>query len=80
MVLEQGMKQTEVARNLGINPGMLFTWLEEYRSPSSTTSSVKVSRTAQGTRIRELEDKVRRLEMESSILKKAMAYFAKEPE
>lgn len=81
MVLEKGMKQSEVARSLGINAQMLFQWLEEYRHPSSIEpSSKKISRSAQDRRVKELEEKVRRLEMESQILKKAMAYFAKEPE
>lgn len=81
MVLEQGMKQSEVARNLGVNAQQLFRWLEEFRHPaSSQASSTKISRTVQDRRVKELEEKVRRLEMESAILKKAMAYFAKEPE
>ena len=80
MVLEQGMKQSEVARNLDINAQVLFRWLEEFRHPASASSEAPTKVTAQGRRVKELEEKVRRLEMESAILKKAMAYFAKEPE
>lgn len=81
MVLEQGMKQAEVARNLGINAQMLFGWLEEFRHPASKEPApAKVRQTAEGRRVKELEEKVRGLEMESAILKKAMAYFAKDPE
>jgi transposase len=81
MVLEQGMKQSEVARKLDINAQQLFRWLEEYRHPASAElAHPKVSQKAQAQRVKELEEKVRRLEMESAILKKAMAYFAKEPE
>lgn len=80
MVLEKGMKQSEVARNLGINAQMLFNWLEDYRQDAAQVFPGKGKLKGQDQRVKELEDKVRRLEMESAILKKAMAYFAKEPE
>lgn len=78
MVLEKGMKQSEVARNLEINAQMLFKWLEEYRTKESLPTKARL--TSEGRRVKELEAKVHRLEMEAAILKKAMAYFAKEPE
>lgn len=80
MVLEKGMKQSEVARNLGINAQMLFHWLEDYRQDADQVFPGKGKLKAKDLKVRELEEKVRRLEMESTILKKAMAYFAKEPE
>lgn len=80
LVLEKGMKVSEVSMDLGISYHMLWKWVEEYRAEQAGAFPGKGKLKPQDQRVKELEEKVRRLEMERDILKKAMAYFAKEPQ
>jgi transposase len=72
MVLEQGHKVPLVAQDLGLAESVLYKWVKDYKA-----SLVPGAQEAKDNArlIKELEAKVRRLEMEREILKKAMAYF-----
>ena len=78
--LEQGMTQRQVAKDLGISNQVLWRWIEEYRTNEGESFPGKGRLKPTDEKIRELETKLRRTEMERDILKKAMAYFAKLPE
>lgn len=74
------VRQTEVplvtiARDLGISKVTLRSWVEATRPPGDTPLS-----TDERTELVQLRHRVRRLEMERDILKKATAFFAKESE
>lgn len=75
LVTEQNYKASEAARNLGINEGVLRRWMkqigESRDKPSGSSNDDQV-------KIRALEKRVKQLEMEREILKKATAFFAKE--
>lgn len=78
LVLVQGYKASEAARNLGINEGMLRRWIKKAAHIEGRGSAGPEGLTRDQARIRELENEVKRLQMEREILKKATAFFAKE--
>lgn len=67
---------SEVARELGINDTTLGFWVKAYRK--KLAGQPLPADMPDDERVRELERRVRDLEMENSFLKKAAAYFAKE--
>ena len=78
LVTEQGYKQTEAARNLGIDRSMLARWVKEYQVDESEAFRGNGKLTAELEEVRRLREENRRLKMERDILKKATAFFAKE--
>ncbi len=74
LVTEQGYKISEAARSLGINDNLLRRWKNEL---SHQTDEQSVSEDEK-QELKQLRKRVRELEMEKDILKKASAYFAKE--
>jgi transposase len=78
LVTEQGYRQTEAARNLGIDRGMLARWVKELQDDESDAFRGNGKRPAEGEELGGLREENRRLKMEREILKKAMAFFARE--
>jgi transposase len=67
----------QVARELGLSETTLGNWVRAYRESHATDEPpLELSERA---RLRELERQNRELEMENAFLKKAAAYFAREP-
>lgn len=77
LVTEQGYKQTEAARNLGIDRGMLGRWVKEFQEDESEAFRGNGKLTREGEELRRLREENRRLKLERDILKKATAFFAK---
>ena len=77
MVVETSRPIVDVARELGINETSLGNWVRAYRERhAGEEPPLQLSERA---RLRELERRNRELEMENAFLKKAAAYFAREP-
>ena len=76
LVTEQGRATDEAARNLGVNPGTLKSWLQQYRRGGKAVDPVEQADLRK--RNADLEREVARLRMERDILKKAAAFFARE--
>jgi transposase len=68
MVVEGSRAIAQVARELGLSETSLGNWVRAYREAHATDEP-----------LRELERQNRELEMENAFLKKAAAYFAREP-
>ncbi len=62
---------SQVARDLGVEPGTLFDWIQR----SETTARLDEEERAELVRLRR---RVKTLETERDILKKAAAFFARE--
>lgn len=79
MVVESSPPRTiaEVARELSINAVTLGCWVKAHRT--KLAGRPLPPDIPNDERVRELERRVRDLEMENSFLKKAAAYFAREP-
>jgi len=78
LITEQGYKQTEAARNLGIDRSMLARWVKEFEADESEAFRGNGKLTGEQEELRRLREENRRLKMERDILKKATAFFAKE--
>ena len=78
VVLEQGYNQSEAARNLGIDRGMLSRWVKEAQEDENEAFRGNGKLTTEGEELRRLREENRRLRMEREILKKATAFFARE--
>ena len=79
MVVDQGIIQAQVARNLGIGENLLGRWVADYREAPKAAFPGKGNLRPDDERLRQLEQQVKRLTMERDVLKKAVAYFAEIP-
>jgi transposase len=69
---------SETARELELNPETLRCWVKKHQKGSEPAADAPLG-TGERARLKELERRNRELEMENSFLKKAAAYFAKDP-
>ena len=74
-VVEQGMSGAEVARELGIRSNLIYNWRAKFEAQGLIGGPADESPEEENARLRE---RVRQLEMERDILKKATAFFANE--
>lgn len=81
MVVEKGMKQADVARDLGLSPQMFWRWVRQYRAKAREAFpgvGNGPERDHKDDQILELKKQLERVSMERDILKKAAAYFAQQ--
>jgi transposase len=78
LVLEQGYKQAEAARSLGIDPALISRWVREYKADEGDAFRGRGKLKPEQEELRQLREEVKRLKMEKEILKKAAVFFAKE--
>ncbi len=78
LVTEQGYKRSEAARSLGINAQMSGRWMKEADSEDGQAFRGNGKLTPEQEEVRKLRARVKRLEMEKDILKKATVFFAAE--
>jgi transposase len=69
LVIEQGYNQSEAARNLGIDRGMLGRWVKEFQEDGSGAFRGNGKLTTEEEELRRLREENRRLKMERDILK-----------
>lgn len=71
--------KSELARELGISASLLYKWCKEFNEfgESSFPGNGHLKLTPDQERIMELEKKLASIELEHSILKKAVAIFSK---
>jgi len=76
-IVERGHPVSEVAERLGVSAHSLYKWVKAVR-PNKTEQHASELVEAKGE-ILKLRAQLRRTEEERDILKKAAAYFAREP-
>ena len=76
-VVEKGRSVSEVADGLGINRGVLARWKTELESEGAVAFPGNGKVTGQDEEIRRLRRELSIAQQERDILKKALAYFAK---
>ncbi len=81
LVVEEGKKQTEVSREMGVPLGSLRRWVSDYRKEKHMEQEgvEYLTTTEQSKRQQEMEKQIRELQEENEILKKAMHIFTRNP-
>src|ERR1041384_1193606 len=79
MVLESGRKQVDIARELGINPEVLYRWTRKHRLDPRESFPGNGKLKERDKQVEQLQREVTRLKAELAFLKKVSAYFAKSP-
>ncbi len=78
LVLEQGYSRAEAALNLEVGINALSRWVKEYQEKDKHAFVGKGKLTPEQAESRQLKARIKRLEMERDILKKATVFFANE--
>lgn len=78
LVTEQGRKIADAAKSLGVSPWTLSRWVRAAKSEGDEAFRGRGQRSAEQQQIYDLQQKVKQLEEERAILKKAAAYFARD--
>lgn len=77
LVVDQNYSPLEAARSLGVSSGTLLYWLKQHRKRNGSVNAAEEKDLRK--RVAELEKENQRLKLEREILKKAAAFFAREP-
>jgi transposase len=73
LVLDKGYSVAEASRSLDIGETALRRWVSQLEQERGGTTPTAKAMTTEQQRIQELENQVKRLELEKDILKKATA-------
>jgi transposase len=76
LVLKQGYSVSEACRAVGVGDTAMRRWLAQYQSEASGLTPKNPALTPEQQEIQALRARVKRLEMEKDILKKATALMA----
>jgi len=76
LVTEQDYSRVEAARSLDINANMLGRWVKEHQADDDQAFRGNGKLTPEQEQLRALKARVRHLEMERDVLKKATVFFA----
>ena len=80
LVKEQGMPYRKVGEDLGVSGTVIARWARQLADNGEYAFPGKGKRDVRDEMLHQLEEENRKLRLERDILKKAMAYFAKNPE
>ncbi|MFF1343319.1 transposase [Streptomyces sp. NPDC058290] len=69
---------SETARELELNPETLRGWVKKHQKQHEPAADGELT-LSERARLKELERRIREVEMENAFLKKCAAYFAKDP-
>ena len=76
LAVESDQPISQTARDLGVNPNTLYTWVTKYRQQENLSSKT-AGEEHPHDELKRLRRENARLKEERDILKKAAAYFAK---
>jgi transposase len=81
MIVEEGKKAAEVSREMDIPYGTLSRWVSDYRKKQAQQAEGLdyITPSEHKKREKELLDRIKDLEEENAIIKKAVHIFAKNP-
>jgi transposase len=78
LVVDSGKSVKSIASELGISDNTLFNWKKKYQQDAKNAFPGKGHMKADEEELRKKDKEIATLKMERDILKKALAYFAKE--
>ena len=79
LILGRGVSVAQAARDLGVGESLLHSWKKKYEADPGAFGG-KSRLTGEQEEIRRLRKELARAKLERDILRKAAAYFAKEPQ
>ena len=79
LALQPGKAKVQVARELGVHINVLRQWVKQFKAGVWEATPGKGLKSEQQLEIERLRRQLKQAETERDILKKAVAYFAKEP-
>jgi len=77
LVQDEGYSVAKAAKRLGISPKNLYHWKRQYEEGRLVPGMNRAQATPEEAELRRLREENRQLKLETEILKKASAYFAK---
>ena len=80
LIVEEGSRISEVARELGINENLLHCWKKKSEEGKIEPFPGKGRLSPEDDELRQLRRENKRLRMERDTLKKAVAIFSEEPQ
>lgn len=80
LALQPGATVTRIAQDLGLHPNMLRKWIKQFSSGKWEAKPGVPLKSEQQAELDRLRRELAKVKTERDILKKAMAYFAKEPQ
>ena len=78
MVVDEKMKASRVARDLGVSNSALTKWIRDYKKHGSGAFPGKGLLAPTDDELRRLQKENRRLTMERDLLKKTIVFFAEQ--
>ena len=78
LVIERGMSTAQVARDLGINPELVYRWKKEFKEDPAFSFPGKGNISGDQAELHRLQKRVKELEEEREILKKTLGYFVRD--
>jgi transposase len=79
LVRERGMTVAQAARDLGLHENVLRKWVRDARENGPTAFPGRGRQRPDDAEVSQLRRELAKTKAERDILKKAIAYFAKEP-
>ena len=77
LAIDSDLPIARTAKDLGINPNTLHTWINKYSQPKDQNKAVRTDEHLYDE-LKRLKKEIVRLTEERDLLKKAAAYFARE--
>ncbi|MCS7464292.1 transposase [Paenibacillus doosanensis] len=78
MIQEEGKAVPQVAKELGLHDNTVYRWVTEFKQDGTQAFPGSGQLKPDDKALRDLQKRIRELEEENDILKKAMHYFAKD--
>ena len=79
LVLERGMTATQASRDLGLHVNVLRKWVKDAKENGASAFPGRGKQRPDDAELSRLRRELAKTKTERDILKKAIAYFAKEP-
>jgi transposase len=79
LVVERGVTVNQASRDLGLHPNVLRKWVKDAKANGSAAFPGRGKQRPDDAEISRLRRELAKAQAERDILKKAIAFFAKEP-
>jgi transposase len=78
LAIDSDQPTAQTARDLGINPNSLYSWMAEYSNSNKSNQKNMAGNANSFEEVKRLKKELSLVKQERDLLKKAAAYFAKE--